>query len=65
MIGLGVVDIPQSKFLRPLKRPYRHLIPGSDAMTPMKGGRDTRRIPISACTGHVIGSSAERALDAG
>jgi len=62
---LGGRRHPAEQIPTPLKRPYRHLIPGSDAMTPMKGGRDTRRIPISACTGHVIGSSAERALDAG
>ena len=38
---------------------------GWEAIRRLKGGRHTRRIPIIACTGHVIGSSAERALDAG
>lgn len=38
---------------------------GWEAMRRLKGGWRTRRIPIIACTGYVIGSPAERALDAG
>jgi CheY-like chemotaxis protein len=38
---------------------------GWEATRHLKGNSRTRRIPIIACTGHVIGSSAERALDAG
>lgn len=38
---------------------------GWEAIRRLKGDRRTRRIPIIACTGNVIGSSVERALDAG
>jgi CheY-like chemotaxis protein len=38
---------------------------GWEAIRRLKRDWRTRRIPIIACTGHVIGSSAERALDAG
>ena len=38
---------------------------GWEASRRLKADRRTRRIPIIACTGVGIGSSAERALDAG
>jgi two-component system cell cycle response regulator DivK len=38
---------------------------GWEAIRRLKRDWRTRRIPIIACTGHVTGSSAERALDAG
>jgi two-component system, cell cycle response regulator DivK len=38
---------------------------GWEATRRLKGAGRTRRIPIIACTGGAIGSSAERALDAG
>ena len=38
---------------------------GWEATRRLKRDWRTRRIPIIACSGHLIGSSAERALDAG
>jgi two-component system cell cycle response regulator DivK len=38
---------------------------GWEATRRMKRNARTRHIPIIVCTGHVLGSSAERALDAG
>ena len=38
---------------------------GWEASRRLKRNALTRHIPIIACTGHVLGSSAERAFDAG
>jgi CheY-like chemotaxis protein len=40
-------------------------VDGWEATRRLKRDSLTRHIPVIACTGHLIGSSAERALDAG
>ena len=40
-------------------------VDGWEATRRLKRDPSTRRIPVIACTGHIIGTSAERAFDAG
>lgn len=64
--GREAVDVaellPPDLIVMDLAMPH---LDGWEATRELKRGTLTRQIPIIVCTGHVLGSSVERAFDAG